>query len=84
MPKNFSMRFMSLSVPAVNLAARRELLDRGLEMRLRAEVRSNMLYDRSWQRRREVEARALARAHDQLNRIKLRQPLLRRRHFRDI
>lgn len=42
--------------------ARRKLHDRGLELRLRAEVRSNMLDDR----------------------MTLRQPLLRRRHFRDI
>jgi hypothetical protein len=53
-------------------------------MRIRADAQRHIMEDRDWQRRREVETRAMKRVHQQMNRMKLRQPLLRRGHFRDI
>lgn len=66
------------------LQTRREFADRNFEMRFRAETRGRMMEDRNWQRRRDVENRLRERVRGQMNRMQVRQPLLRRRPFRNI
>ena len=66
------------------LRARRELAQRGTDMRFRLEMRNRALEDRSWQRRMDVERRAMERVRDQIGRMKIREPMFRRRHFRVI
>lgn len=66
------------------LQTRREFGDRNFTLRFRTEARGRVMADRDWQRRRDVENRVMERVRGRMNRIKVRQPLLRRRPFRSI
>ena len=66
------------------LRARRELAQRGSEMRFRFEMHNRALEDRNWQRRMDVERRAMERVRERIGRMKIREPMIRRRHSRVI
>jgi hypothetical protein len=66
------------------LRSRRELAQRGSDMRFRLEMRNRVLEDRNWQRRMDVERRAMERVRERIGRMQIREPMLRRRHFRVI